>query len=135
MKVGIIGCGYVCDTYMSTWARHPKLELAGVTDRDQGRAEAIASRYGLRRYATNAELLADPEIGVVVNLTSIASHAEVTREVVRDAARFVQAGSLQRQHERFERVGVLRVDVEVSGDDEHAGIIAGGSRRLQVPRR
>ena len=82
MKVGIVGCGYVCDTYMSTWGRHPKLVLAGVADRDPGRAEAIATRYGLRRYATNAELFADPEIGVVVNLTSIASHAEVTRDAL-----------------------------------------------------
>lgn len=82
MKVGIIGCGYVCDTYMATWARHPKLALAGVTDRDPARAEAIATRYGLRRYATNAELLADPAIDIVVNLTSIDSHAEVTRDAL-----------------------------------------------------
>ena len=51
MKVGIIGCGYVCDTYMATWARHPKLALAGVTDRDPARAEAIATRYGTSRFA------------------------------------------------------------------------------------
>ncbi len=79
MNVGVIGCGYVCDTYMSTWGRHPKLALKGVTDRNPARAEAISSLYGLRRYASNAELLADPEIGIVMNLTSIESHGEVTR--------------------------------------------------------
>lgn len=82
MKIGVIGCGYVFDTYMSTWARHPKLALHGIADRDPARAETVSTRYGLRRYATNAELLADPEIDIVVNLTSIDSHAEVTRDAL-----------------------------------------------------
>ncbi len=82
MKVGVIGCGYVFDTYMATWARHPKLTLQGVADRDPARAEAVSKRYGLRRYPSNAEMLADPEIDIVVNLTSIESHAEVTRDAL-----------------------------------------------------
>ena len=42
MRVGVIGCGYVFDHYMATWARHPKLELAGVADLDADRAETVA---------------------------------------------------------------------------------------------
>lgn len=79
MNVGIIGCGYVCDTYMSTWGKHPKLAIKGVADINPARTAAISNRYGLRAYASNAEMLADPEVALVVNLTSIESHAEVTR--------------------------------------------------------
>lgn len=82
MNIGIIGCGYVCDTYMSTWPQHPNLVIRGVTDIDPARAEIISKLYGLRRYASNEELLADPEIDIVVNLTSIESHTEVTRQIL-----------------------------------------------------
>lgn len=79
MNIGIIGCGYVCDTYLSTWAKHPNLVIKGVADIDPARAEAISKLYGLRRYASNEEMLADPEVDIVVNLTSITSHVAVTR--------------------------------------------------------
>jgi predicted dehydrogenase len=79
MKVGIIGCGYVFDHYMSTWGRHPRLDLAGVADIDAARLARVGAFYGLRTYPSNEALLADPEIGIVVNLTSIESHHDVTR--------------------------------------------------------
>jgi predicted dehydrogenase len=79
MKIGIVGCGYVFDHYMATWKRHPRLELAGIADIDRARAERVRDFYGVRLYDSNEALLADPEIGIVVNLTSIGAHFEVTR--------------------------------------------------------
>jgi predicted dehydrogenase len=79
MRVGVIGCGYVFDHYMATWDRHPTIELAGVADRDAARLEVVGSAYALRTYGSNDELLADPTVDIVANLTSIESHYEVTR--------------------------------------------------------
>lgn len=79
MKVGAIGCGYVFDHYMATWGRHPGLVLKGVADRDAARRDVVALAYKLKAYASNDKLLADPEIAIVANLTSIESHFEVTR--------------------------------------------------------
>ncbi|MGY1732287.1 Gfo/Idh/MocA family protein [Geodermatophilus sp. SYSU D01045] len=79
MRVAIVGCGYVFDHYMATWPRHPELEIAGVTDVDRARAETVAAHYGLRLYAGTDEAVADPTVDIVVNLTSIPSHDEVTR--------------------------------------------------------
>lgn len=79
MKFGIIGCGYVVDHYMATLRDHPNLELHGVTDRNPARAHAVADFYGTRAYPSNEALLADPEIRLVLNLTSPRSHYEVTR--------------------------------------------------------
>jgi len=79
MNVGVIGCGYVFDHYMATWARHPGLVLTGVADRDASRRDVVANAYKTRAYASNEELLADPEIDIVANFTSIESHYEVTR--------------------------------------------------------
>ncbi len=79
MRVGIVGCGYVFDDYMRTWANHPALELAGVTDRDPAQVARVARHYGVPTYASTDELLADPAVDVVLNLTSVASHYAVTR--------------------------------------------------------
>jgi predicted dehydrogenase len=79
VKIGVIGCGYVFDHYMATWGRHPRLVLKGVADRDSARRDVVARAYKLKGYASNEELLADPEIAIVANLTSIESHVEVTR--------------------------------------------------------
>jgi len=79
MNVGVIGCGYVFDHYMATWGRHPGLVLKGVADRDARRRDIVASAYALKAYENNEVLLADPDIDIVANFTSIESHYEVTR--------------------------------------------------------
>jgi predicted dehydrogenase len=79
LKIGVIGCGYVFDHYMATWGRHPGLILKGVADIDAARRDTVARAYGLHAYASNEALLADPEITIVANFTSIESHYEVTR--------------------------------------------------------
>jgi predicted dehydrogenase len=86
--MGVIGCGFVFDHYMTTLARHPELEIVGIADRDADRAERAAAYYGLRRYADNAALLADGQVETVVNLTSIESHHAVSRAAL-EAGRHV----------------------------------------------
>jgi hypothetical protein len=51
VKVAIVGCGYVFDHYMATWAKHPSLIITGVADRDPDRIRAVTEYYGLRRIA------------------------------------------------------------------------------------
>lgn len=79
MKNGIIGCGFVFDKYMPTWGNHPDLIIAGVTDIDAGRIDAVTRHYGLKGYKDNAALLADPEIDIVANFTPIRTHYEVSK--------------------------------------------------------
>ncbi len=77
--IGIIGCGYVFDHYMTTLPQHRGLRVVGIADRDTARRDKAAAFWGLRAVADSAALLADPEVSIIVNLTSIESHAEVTR--------------------------------------------------------
>lgn len=82
MKIGIIGCGYVFDHYMATHARHPGLEIAGVADIDGARLAQATDFYGLTAYESPEALLADPEISIIANFTSIEAHYEVTRSAL-----------------------------------------------------
>lgn len=79
MKFGIIGCGYVFDHYMATLPRHPGLTLAGVADIDTARLRQATDFYGLKAYDSVEALLADPDVPVVANFTSIEAHHAVTK--------------------------------------------------------
>ena len=79
MKIAIVGCGFVADYYLATLPLHPELQLIGVMDRDRARADHFAERSGVRRYDDLAELLADPDVQLVVNLTNPRSHYEISR--------------------------------------------------------
>ncbi|MCV3273774.1 Gfo/Idh/MocA family protein [Roseobacter sinensis] len=79
VEIGVIGCGYVFDHYMTTLERHPGIRIAGVADRNGPRAQDVGRYYGLHVYEDAAALLADPRITIVANFTSIESHYDVTR--------------------------------------------------------
>jgi len=79
MKVGVIGCGFVFDLYMATWASHEDVELAGVWDTDAARLAAVASHYKAHVYDSEAAMLADPAIDTIANFTPLEAHEAVTR--------------------------------------------------------
>ena len=79
MKLAFLGCGYVANMYRLTLAMHPELELVAVADRERSRAENMARLTGARCYPDLDAILADPDIELVVNLTTPLSHYETTR--------------------------------------------------------
>ncbi len=86
--IAIVGCGYVFDHYMTTMAAHPELVIAGVFDLDRERMAVVAAHYGLATYPDFDALLADDRVELVVNLTSIEAHYDVTRAAL-EAGRHV----------------------------------------------
>lgn len=82
MKIAFVGCGYVFDIYMrSKWA-YPELEVRGVFDIDAARLAVVSKHYGFHAYPSYEALLADPQVEIVVNLTSIHSHYDVIRRAL-----------------------------------------------------
>jgi predicted dehydrogenase len=82
MKLGIIGCGNISPAYFNGVKPYPFLEVAACADMDPARAQARAREFGVPRACTVDELLADPEIRIVVNLTIPAAHAGVNRKIL-----------------------------------------------------
>ena len=82
MNIAFVGCGYVFDIYMRTLWAHPELGVRGVFDIDQARAKTVGQHYGVHVYSRYEDMLADPAVEIVVNLTSIAAHYEVTRQAL-----------------------------------------------------
>lgn len=88
MRLGIVGCGWVADYYLATLVNHPELSVAGVFDRDPSRAERFSAYHRLRRYTSLEELLGDPAVELVANLTNPRSHFEVSKAAL-DAGKHV----------------------------------------------
>lgn len=77
MKVGIIGCGKISGIYMENCHRFEVLELVAVADLDRKRAEEQAAAYNVPNVYSVDEILADPEIELIINLTIPSVHADV----------------------------------------------------------
>ncbi|HEX3661669.1 MAG TPA: Gfo/Idh/MocA family oxidoreductase [Acidobacteriaceae bacterium] len=79
MRIGIVGCGFTADHYMISLSRFPELQIVGGTDRVVERGAAFCSWFKMKHYKGLAEMLADPGIEMVLNLTSSSSHYEVSK--------------------------------------------------------
>ncbi len=77
VKIGIIGCGNISRIYLEQAQTFDILEVKAVSDVFMERAKTKAKEHNIPFVYTVDELLADPEIEIVVNLTPPGSHAEI----------------------------------------------------------
>ena len=80
-KIGIIGCGNISGIYFQAGKTFDILEIKGCADMVMERAEAKAEEHGCKAMTVD-QLLADPEIKIVVNLTIPNAHASVAQAAV-----------------------------------------------------
>ena len=76
VKIGVIGCGNISDIYFQNISRFNNIEVTAIADMIDQRAEEKAKQYG-GRAMTVEELLKDPEVEIVLNLTIPAAHYEI----------------------------------------------------------
>ncbi|SDN06803.1 Predicted dehydrogenase [Fictibacillus solisalsi] len=77
LKIGIIGCGHISSIYMQNCPKFEHLELVGCADLDVERAKAQADTFKIPKSCSVEELLSDPEIELIINLTIPKAHASV----------------------------------------------------------
>lgn len=82
LTIGIIGCGYISSIYMQNIPKFSHLSLYACADLDVERARSQAEQFGIPKACTVKELLDDPEIDIVINLTLPKVHAEVCVQVL-----------------------------------------------------
>lgn len=77
LRVVVAGCGNIAGAYGEAMKRRPEIEILGATDLDATRARDWVAKWGGRAYASLAEVLADPQVEAVVNLTIQQAHVDV----------------------------------------------------------
>ncbi len=87
MRIGIIGCGSISNAYFGACRRFANLEVAACADLDVERAKAKGREHNTTGMSVE-QLLADPSIGLVVNLTIPAAHAAIDLRIL-DAGKHV----------------------------------------------
>ena len=76
-KLGLIGCGNISGIYCQNAQKLQALDLVACADLIRERAEAKAREFGIPKVIMPQELLTDPEIEIVLDLTVPKAHAEV----------------------------------------------------------
>ena len=79
MKVGIIGCGNISGIYFQAGKTFQILDIVACADLDLARAKAKAEEHGIPKGCSVDELLADPEIEILINLTIPNAHYSVSK--------------------------------------------------------
>ncbi len=83
VKAGVIGCGNISLTYIPNICQHYKnVEIVAVADLYRSAAEKAAEANNIPHVYEIDELLADPEIEIVINLTIPAAHYEINKKIL-----------------------------------------------------
>lgn len=81
IPIGIIGCGNIAPAYIAGCKPYKHVKVVACADLDKERTQTFAKEHGLRAYSIK-ELLADPDIRIVINLTIPAAHAKVNTQIL-----------------------------------------------------
>ena len=78
-RVGVLGCGVISRQYAENAKAFDSFELVSCADLDRSQAEALAEAHDLK-VASVEELIGDPTIAIVLNLTPPGAHVTVIRD-------------------------------------------------------
>lgn len=81
IKAGIVGAGNISGIYLQNGSRFESMEIAAIADMDHARAVSRAQQYGVRALSVE-EMLQDPELELVINLTIPQAHADVNLQAL-----------------------------------------------------
>lgn len=78
LNVGLVGCGNISSAYLKACRLFQALRVVAVSDLDMSLARTRAEEFEVERALEVGNLLTQPDIDIVINLTNPSAHAEVT---------------------------------------------------------
>ena len=84
LRIGVIGCGAISNAYFKGLKPFStSAQIKACADLDVERARKKAAEHGVEKAYSVKELLSDPEVDVVLNLTIPAAHATVNLQALK----------------------------------------------------
>ena len=83
LGIGIIGCGNISTSYLRLAPLFKGLEVRAVADMNMDAAKARAAEFNTKAQSVD-DLLANPAVDVVINLTIPDAHYAVTRRILEE---------------------------------------------------
>ncbi len=83
-RIGVVGCGKISGIYLKnlTGMFGKRVKLTAVTDLIEERAAKAAEEHNLRHIKKTIDLINDPEVDIVLNITQPLAHHEVAMQAV-----------------------------------------------------
>ena len=81
LKVGLIGCGNISETYFRSQKYFNNIKIMKCADINNKTAEKCASIYGIKSLSVN-EMLNDKEVEIILNLTIPKAHYKVAKKAL-----------------------------------------------------
>src|ERR1043165_2208915 len=78
IRIGLIGCGAIRGAYLTHARAFPILQFTACSDIDLQKAKAKALEFQIPRVLTVDELLRDPHVDIILNLSIPKAHAEIS---------------------------------------------------------
>jgi predicted dehydrogenase len=78
LRVGVVGCGIIGKRYVGDSGAFDAWRPVACADLDADSADAFAAEFGLRAEPAD-DLIADPDVDLVLNLTPPSAHAPIVR--------------------------------------------------------
>ncbi len=82
LSVGIVGCGNISPIYLTNLSKFSATTVAALADLDLDRAAERAKEYNVPKVCTVDEMLADPGIDLVLDITVPGAHFDVNRRAL-----------------------------------------------------
>jgi predicted dehydrogenase len=82
LRVGIIGCGNIAGIYLRNLAKYRSTAVLACSDLDLERAAEVAEEHGIPNVLDSNDLLVDPGIDLVLNLTVPKAHSSIAMAAV-----------------------------------------------------
>ena len=109
IPVGIIGCGNISKIYAEAGKKFEDLSILACADLELPRAQALATEHGIPQALTVDELLASPDIELVINLTVPAAHSEISWRALKKGKHVYSEKPLTlRRREARDLIGLAR---------------------------
>ena len=81
LKVGLVGCGHIAETYFRSQKYFNNIEIISCADINAEASKKCAQEYNIESQEVN-DLLADKKINIVLNLTPPQAHYEIIKKTL-----------------------------------------------------
>lgn len=118
VRVGVVGCGNISPIYFKAGKTFEILDIRACSDLIPERSRSRAEEFGVPRVCTTEEIMADPSIEIVLNITQPVNHASVALQAVQAGKSVYNEKPLTIEREQAQ--AVLRIARE-------RGLLVGGA--------
>lgn len=80
--IGVVGCGSVCEMYLDFLSCCGEVEISACCDLNMASTRTMASRYSIGRVMALEDMLADPSIDIILNLTDPKAHYPINLQAL-----------------------------------------------------